>query len=67
LSLAGMAQEAGWLYGDGQPNKSKVQRLLDVLKKGGLVEKDRADKWMLTGKGKKEAAHVCKGGDDTVM
>src|SRR6185369_13800487 len=51
LSLASMGEQLGWFYNNGNPNTTRVRRLLEnALKPRGLVEKDRQDKWVLTKK-----------------
>jgi hypothetical protein len=54
LSLAALATALGWTTHAGEPNKSKVQRLAERLKKAKLVETDRSG-LSLTPKGKEEA------------
>ena len=57
LSLVALATALGWTTQAGEPNKSKVQRLAERLKKGKLVETDRSG-LSLTPKGKEEAKRV---------
>jgi hypothetical protein len=57
-SVAELAMAAGMTSGMGTPQKSRVHRLLDVLKGQGLVEKTRTGAWRLTSKGQKEAEQV---------
>jgi hypothetical protein len=54
-SVADLAMAAGMTSGMGTPQKSRVHRLLEVLKGQGLAEKTRAGTWVLTAKGRKEA------------
>jgi hypothetical protein len=39
VSIAGIAQQLDWLYSDGAPNKTAVQRCIDTLNKRGQVKK----------------------------
>lgn len=57
-SVADLAMQCGWASGVGTPQKSRVHRLLGQLKGQGLTEKDRANVWRLTSKGKKEADQI---------
>jgi hypothetical protein len=56
LSIADTAKMLGWVFGDGSPAKSRVQKIVDRLAnaKPALVRKDRG-RWLLTDKGKEEA------------
>ena len=65
FSLKEMAEHLGWRtktggeYGvGGEPNKVKVQRMMDGLKKIKLVEKRRDGHYVLTDKGEKEAENT---------
>lgn len=51
LSYAQAAEQVGWIYGDGAPAKSRVQKVVDRLEKAKLVRRDRGQ-WLLTEKGK---------------
>ena len=51
-SIAEIARALGWFYTTGDPDKSKVQRILQALIKDKLVEKNRG-RYQLTNKGKK--------------
>jgi len=53
-SMAAWARACGWLLANGEPQKSKVHRLLTELKNEKLVKHVRR-KWQLTDAGKKEA------------
>ncbi|KRR14653.1 hypothetical protein CQ12_11020 [Bradyrhizobium jicamae] len=57
LSLVALANALGWTTHNGEPNKSKVQRLAERLKKAKLVESDRSGLF-LSPKGKDEAKRV---------
>jgi hypothetical protein len=57
LSLAALANTLGWTTHNGEPNKSKVQRLAERLKKAKLVESDRSG-LSLNPKGKEEAKRL---------
>jgi len=57
LSLVAIANTLGWTTHNGEPNKSKVQRLAERLKKAKLVESDRSG-LSLSLKGKEEAKRV---------
>ena len=52
--MVALATALGWTTHAGEPNKSKVQRLAERLKKAKLVESDRSG-LSLTPKGKEEA------------
>jgi AAA domain-containing protein len=54
LSLADMAGALNWSYSNGEPNKTKVDRLQQKLSKQKLVKKTR-DGWQLTKEGEKAA------------
>ena len=56
LSIAEIATRLGWLFADGTPAKSRVQRTLERLEKAkpALVYRDRGQ-WKLTEKGKEAA------------
>lgn len=56
-SMAGLADILKWSTKDGKPNKSKVQRAAERLKRSGLVKVERGG-LTLTDKGKKEATRV---------
>ena len=51
LSVAEIADRCHWFYGNGDPDKSRVQRMLGRLEKDHLVKKIRT-KWQLTENGK---------------
>lgn len=53
-SMAGLATLLQWLAKDGKPNKSRVQRAAERLKKDKLVKLERGG-WSATEKGKSEA------------
>lgn len=55
LSIAAIAERAGWLTLTGAPQKSKVHRLLTALKRDRLTVNDRGA-WSLTPKGERAAA-----------
>ena len=55
LSFAGHASRLFWLYKNGQPDKTKVSRLMFALKADKLVKKERG-KWVLTPAGEKAQA-----------
>ena len=57
LSMVALATSLGWTTHAGEPNKSKVQRLVERLKKAKLVETDRSG-LSLTPKGKAEAKRL---------
>ena len=52
--MAGLADLLLWINSKGKPDKSRVQRSSDRLKKGGYVKVERGA-LTLTDKGKKEA------------
>jgi AAA domain len=54
LSIAQIAQRAGWLTKAGEPNRAKTQRVLQRLRDAHLVKFDRGD-WQLTEAGSKAA------------
>ena len=54
LSTANMAETLGWFYSNGEPNKSKVERVMKRLAKDKLTKKVR-DEWQLTKEGEKMA------------
>lgn len=54
-SVADWAKASGMTSGTGQPQKSRVHRLLTALVGDGLAEKGRGGIYRLTPKGKKEA------------
>jgi hypothetical protein len=54
LSLALIAQRAGWLTKAGEPNKAKTQRVVNRLRDANLVKHDRGE-WCLTDAGSKAA------------
>jgi AAA domain-containing protein len=56
-SIAAIAKALGWLSNRGEPQKSKVSRTLDKLKRQKLVTQER-DRWQLTQKGKEEAERI---------
>jgi hypothetical protein len=57
LSMVALATALGWTTHAGDPNKSKVQRLVEPLKKAKLVETDRSG-LSLTPKGKEDAKRL---------
>jgi hypothetical protein len=57
LSMMALASFLGWKTHAGEPNKSKVQRLIDRLKKSKLIEVDRSG-IALSPKGKEEAKRL---------
>jgi DNA-binding PadR family transcriptional regulator len=53
-SLAAMAATQGWKMRDGRPNKPKVQRILDRLRRDKLIKQERkGERYEITEKGKK--------------
>lgn len=58
-SIADVANACGWMYGSGNPDKSRVQRAIGRLEhaKPVLILKDR-NRWVLTEKGKEAARKV---------
>jgi hypothetical protein len=62
LSMAKMAEAQAWFYTDGQPNKSKVDRIMRALAKQKLVTQNYRGNWELTKKGE-EAAVSAKSAD----
>jgi len=59
-SVAKLARACNWFFVNGEPYKSKAQRVLDRLEKAKLVKKVRGRHWCLTPEGKK----ALKGDDD---
>jgi hypothetical protein len=53
-SFGSLARRAGFLFADGTPAKSKVQRVLDRLKMNKFIYRFRGNKYRLTKKGCKE-------------
>lgn len=51
------ANALGWVYSDGKPDQSKVQRAVKTLEKDGLIRGNRG-KWELTSKGEKELNRI---------
>ena len=47
VTLTEFARKVGWFYKDGTPNKTKVNRTLQALKRAGLVNNAR-DRWTVT-------------------
>jgi len=62
ISLAGIAKRAGFMQSDGNPAKSKVDRIMARLKKYKLAFTDRGNQYVITEKGCK-AINVKFGGD----
>ena len=56
LSMAKMAETQAWFYTDGQPNKSKVDRIIRALAKQKLVTQNYRGNWELTEQGTEAAA-----------
>ena len=54
LSVAEIAQSAGWTTKDGKWNKSRAQRCMARLKDAKLIRKTRAGCWKLTDVGAQE-------------
>ena len=53
-SLAAMAMTQGWKMRDGRPNKPRVQRILDRLRREKLIKQERkGERYEITEKGKK--------------
>jgi hypothetical protein len=52
-TLHKLAQAMGWKLHDGGPNRMKVKRCLDVLKRAKLIKETRAGRRILTKEGKK--------------
>jgi hypothetical protein len=63
MSIAELAEAAGWILANGDPHKSKVNRVLKRLDKAKLVRNERG-KWDLTDKGEKLVRKLKKGNDD---
>lgn len=57
-SIKDLALAAGMTSGPGIPQKSRVHRLLETLKRQGLTEKTRTGAWVLTVKGRKESEQL---------
>jgi hypothetical protein len=57
-SLADWCKACGFVSGTGQPQKSRISRLLTGLINDGLVEKARSGTYRLLPKGKKEAERL---------
>jgi hypothetical protein len=57
-SVAAIAEACGWMTTTGKPHKSKVARVLPLLKADRLIAKARGGAWGLTEAGKKEAAKI---------
>jgi Mn-dependent DtxR family transcriptional regulator len=57
LSMTALASSMGWTTHAGEPNKSKVQRLAERLKKQKLIESDR-NGLFLAPKGEEEAKRL---------
>jgi hypothetical protein len=62
MSIANLAEAAGWILSNGDPHKSKVNRVLKRLCKVELVRNERG-KWDLTDKGVKLAQKLKEGTD----
>jgi hypothetical protein len=54
LSMIKIAERLGWLYANGHPNKSRVERIIRKLATAKLAKKTR-DGWELTKEGEKAA------------
>jgi hypothetical protein len=53
-SLAAMAMKHGWKMRDGKPNKPRVQRILDRLRRDKLIKQERkGERYEITEKGEK--------------
>jgi len=52
-SMASIARGAGWLWPDGRPAKTKVQRIVERLKADKLIYRFEGSKYRLTRKGSK--------------
>jgi hypothetical protein len=57
LSMAKMAETLNWTYSSGEPNKSKVERMMHRFAKQKLVKKVR-DEWQLSKEGEKAASET---------
>lgn len=57
-SIADLALAAGFASGMGSPNKARAHRVLKQLAEQQLAKKNRAGRWVLTGKGRSEADEV---------
>jgi hypothetical protein len=57
LSLKDYADVLGWIYATGQPDKSRVERRMKILKEAKLVKKER-DRYVLTKGGEAEANRI---------
>jgi AAA domain len=57
-SLTDIALLLNWTTKQGKPNKSKVNRVMDRLKKAKLVQAERGGAYAVTPKGEKEANRV---------
>jgi len=53
LSIADLARACGWFFANGEPYKSKVQRVIDRLLKDKLVRRVRGRRYRLTDEGRK--------------
>lgn len=58
-SMAAMAENLGWHSQKGEPQKSKVQKALNKLRKQKLVIHER-DRWQLSQKGQEEVSRIEK-------
>jgi DNA-binding PadR family transcriptional regulator len=54
-SIADLARACSWLLANGEPHKSKVDRVMRRLKDDQLIKRVRGRKYQLTDKGRKEA------------
>jgi DNA-binding MarR family transcriptional regulator len=62
-SMAGLADALQWITRKGKPDKSRVQRCADRLKRDKLVNAGRGGTLTLTEKGKAEATRVKQNAD----
>jgi hypothetical protein len=67
LSIADLARACDWKFANGEPYKSKVQRVLGRLKsaKPALVKQERNRRWALTEEGRKAAGVDDEEDDET--
>ena len=63
LSLPQMATKLGWVYRNGEPNKSQVERALKRLEKAKLIERE-GHAWLLTKKKGRAVVERLKAGGD---
>jgi hypothetical protein len=66
-SLAELAETCGWFFGNGEPYKSKVQRVLRRLIDARLVKRVRGGKYKLTKEGIEETGLGADDDSETVV